>query len=505
MVHYDPMITLGIDSGTQSTKTIALDITTGQILASAQQSYGFVPTHEEGAMEQDPSLWITAVETTITEVLEKLGVRRSEVAGIGVSGQQHGLVLLDDQGEVVRPAKLWCDTSTVTQCKELTEQLGGEESVVALIGNAMLPGYTAPKILWVYQNEPENWAKTASVLLPHDYINWWLTGNLSMEYGDASGTALLDVATRTWSQPVLEAVAPALEEKLPPLRSSSEPAGKLRAELMTYWQLTQNITVSAGGGDNMMGAIGTGNVRPGIMTASLGTSGTLYAFSETPVVDPQGEIAAFCDSTGYWMPLACTMNVTLVTELTRALFPGWSHLIYDTQAATVPAGSDGLLLLPYLAGERTPNLPRGCGVLHGITTKNLTAPHLARAAMEGVTLGLAYGLDRFRALGVTPTEIRITGGGSQSQFWRQLCADIFGVPTVCLTSSEGAALGAAIQAAWSTLEHPSTEVLHSLCDQLGTLDESTRCLPDPTNGEIYKKLLERANTLRNTLTQANLL
>ena len=499
------MITLGIDSGTQSTKTVALDVATGEILASAQKGYGFVDAKGDGAMEQDPAVWIAAVESTISQLLEKLGSRRSEVAGIGVSGQQHGLVLLDAVDQVVRPAKLWCDTSTTAQCTELTKALGGEAMVVELTGNAMLTGYTAPKILWVRQNEPQNWEKTASLLLPHDYINWWLTGVKSMEYGDASGTALLDVKNRSWSARVLDAVAPGLEAKLPPLRSSSEPAGSLRPELASKWNLSATVTISSGGGDNMMGAIGTGNVRAGIMTASLGTSGTLYAFSPSPVVDPKGEVAAFCDSTGSWMPLACTMNVTLVTELTRALFEGWSHDKYDTEAALIPAGSDGLLLLPYLAGERTPNLPRGSGALHGITVKNLTPAHLARAAMEGVTLGLAYALQRFRALGVIPTQIRITGGGSQSPFWRQLCADVFGVPTVCLTSSEGAALGAAIQAAWSAGEDHSSEALHTLCDRLVTLDESTRCTPDAKNTAVYKELLDRSNKLRSALTDASLL
>jgi xylulokinase len=456
-------------------------------------------------MEQDPAVWIAAVESTITQVLQKLGPRCKEIAGIGVSGQQHGLVLLDAGDRVVRPAKLWCDTSTTAQCAELTTSLGGEAAVITLTGNAMLPGYTAPKILWVRQNEPQNWEKSVSVLLPHDYINWWLTGEKSMEFGDASGTALLDVRSRTWSQPVINAVAPNLAAKLPPLRPSSEPAGTLRPELVAQWDLPSGVTVSSGGGDNMMGAIGTGNVQPGVMTASLGTSGTLYAFSNTPVVDPKGEIAAFCDSTGHWMPLACTMNVTLVTELTRKLFDGWNHERYDDEAATVPAGSDGLLLLPYLAGERTPNLPRGSGVLHGLTTRNLTPAHLARAAMEGVTLGLAYGLSRFQDLGVNPSEIRLTGGGSQSSFWRQLCADVFGVPTVCLSSSEGAALGAALQAAWSAGKDHSMESLHTLSDRLVKLDESTRCLPDSEKHSHYNDLLHQANRLRSALTSASLL
>jgi len=499
------MITLGIDSGTQSTKTVALDTATGDILASAQQAYGFVESKGEAAMEQDPAVWIAAVEATIGEVLQQLGNRRAEVAGIGVSGQQHGLVLLDSQDQVVRPAKLWCDTSTTAQCAELTRTLGGDAKVVELTGNAMLTGYTAPKILWVRQNEPRNWEKTASILPPHDYINWWLTGVKSMEYGDASGTALLDVKTRTWSTTRPQCGGSRPCRKTPPLRSSSVPAGTLRPDLASQWNLAGTITVSAGGGDNMMGAIGTGNVREGIMTASLGTSGTLYAYSPSPVVDPKGEVAAFCDSTGSWMPLACTMNVTLVTELTRALFADWSHERYAAEAASIAPGSDGLLLLPYLAGERTPNLPLGSGVLHGITARNFTPAHLARAAMEGVTLGLAYGLERFRALGVKPAEIRLTGGGTKSPFWRQLCADVFGVPTVSLVSSEGAALGAAVQAAWAAEGDHSEKALHALTDRLVVLDESTRCTPDPKNAALYAELLGKADRLRSALSSANLL
>jgi len=303
----------------------------------------------------------------------------------------------------------------------------------------------------------------------------------------------------------MDAVAPGLKDMLPSLHSSDEPAGQLSPKIANQWGLSQTITISAGGGDNMMGAIGTGNVLPGIMTASLGTSGTLYAFSDKPVIDSLGEVAAFCDSTGHWLPLACTMNVTLVTELTRDLFTGWNHVKYDEEASTIAAGSDGLLFLPYLAGERTPNLPHGSGVLQGITTKNLTAAHLARAAMEGVTLGLAYGLERFRKLGVTPAEIRMTGGGSQSPFWRQLCADAFGVPTVTLTSSEGAALGAAIQAAWSAGDDHSMEALYNLTARIVLLDESTRCIPDSKNVTIYQELLSRASKLRNTLSAAGIL
>jgi len=206
------------------------------------------------------------------------------------------------------------------------------------------------------------------------------------------------------------------------------------------------VIVSAGGGDNMMGAIGTANVEPGRVTASLGTSGTLFAYSAKPAIDPKGEIAAFCDSTDGWLPLVCTMNVTVATEAARNLF-GWSHAQMEKEIASVPAGSDGLLFLPYLTGERTPNLPHASGVFHGLTPRTMKPAHLARATMEGVTLGLAYGMDGLRQLGVEPSEIRLIGGGSKSAVWRQICADVFGCRVVTVMEAEGAALGAAIQAA----------------------------------------------------------
>ena len=264
-----------------------------------------------------------------------------------------------------------------------------------------------------------------------------------MEFGDASGTALMDVRARTWCRKVCDAIDPRLMEMLPSLGSSLEPAGPLLPLLAAEWGLSPKIVVSGGGGDNMMAAIGTGNTNPGVVTASLGTSGTIFACADKPVIDSHGEIAAFCDSADHWMPLLCTMNVTVATEAFRHLF-GWDHARMDAEISSVPPGADGLLFLPYLQGERTPNLPHGCGVLHGMTTSNLTPAHMARAAMAGVTLGMAYGLRRMESLGLKPTEIRLTGGGSQSPVWRQILADVFGYPVVTMESAEGAALGAAI-------------------------------------------------------------
>ncbi len=499
------MIFLGIDCGTQSTKTIALDWETGQILASAHEAYGFVPGLPAGAMEQNPRDWVNAADKTITAVLAELGPRKDQVRGIGVSGQQHGLVVLDAKDEVVRPAKLWCDSSTTAQCEAITRHFGGENAVIALVGNTMRPGYTAPKILWLRQNEPENWARTQSVLLPHDYLNFWLTGVKRMEFGDASGTALLDVETRAWSTKVVDFIADDLPGKLPPLKSSEKAHGQLRPELRRKWGLAKPPEVSAGGGDNMMAAIGTGNIQPGVVTASLGTSGTLFAFSSSPVVDPRGEIAAFCDSTDNWMPLVCTMNVTLVTEHLRKLFT-WDYAAMEENIRSVPAGSDGLLLLPYLAGERTPDLPNGTGVFHGLTLQNFAPAHMARAAMEGVTLGLGYGLARFRDLGLRPSEIRLTGGGSNSSVWRQICADIFGVSAVCLQSGEGAGLGAAIQAGWVwNKEHGSDALLGEIAERLVKVDENSRTLPDPAATEIYAKSLEKTSRIRQALHRAGLL
>ncbi len=494
------MIFLGIDCGTQSTKTIAVDWESGDILASEQEAYGFLPGLAPGAMEQDPADWISAADTTVRKVLSQLGGRAGEVRGIGVSGQQHGLVPLDAEGAVVRPAKLWCDTTTAGQCAEITRHFGGAAEVIRRTGNAMLPGFTAPKILWLRQNEPDNWKKTSLVLLPHDYLNFWLTGRARMEFGDASGTALLDISKRVWSDDVVEFIAPDLAAKLPPLGRSSEAVGTLSPKLAAEWGLGGDVIVSAGGGDNMMGAIGTGNIRAGVVTASLGTSGTLYAFSDSPVTDPAGEVAGFCDSTDHWLPLVCTMNLTLVTEHVRKLF-SWDFPGLDAAIESVPAGSDGLLMLPYLTGERTPNLPHGTGTIHGLTLDNFSPAHIARAATEAVTFGLGHGLSRFRELGVAPSEIRLTGGGSNSRIWRQICADVFGVPVVCLRSGEGAGLGAAIQAGWTSGGGDLAEI----CARLVGLDEPTRTQPDQKNATLHADLLARTRHLREAIVAGGLL
>ena len=488
------MIALGIDCGTQSLKTVALDGEAGEILASGSRAYGLVEGLPPGHLEQDPEVWWDALKETVAEVLTALGPRRGQVAALGISGQQHGFVPLDAGHGVIRPAKLWCDTATAAQCEEIRAALGGREAVIGLVGNDILPGFTAPKILWLKQNEPAHYARLAHAALPHDFLNLRLTGNLCMEYGDASGTALLDVRRRVWSPEVCASIDPALRDKLPAVGSSREACGFLRDDLRREWNLGE-MTVSAGGGDNMMAAIGTGNVQPGAVTASLGTSGTIFACAGEPVVDPEGEIAAFCDSNDRWLPLLCTMNVTVATELFRRMF-GWDHDRMDREIASVAPGADGLLFLPYLQGERTPNLPDSCGVLHGMNALNTTPAHLARAVMEGVTLGMAYGLRRMEELGVRPDVIRLTGGGSNSPVWRQMCADIFGYPVVTLRSAEGAALGAAIQALATAQKSDVAE----LAARLAPVDETSRV--EPRKDCDYAARLETHNRLRERLFSA---
>ena len=340
------------------------------------------------------------------------------------------------------------------------------------------------------------------MLLPHDYLNFWLTGDKSMEYGDASGTALMDVRRRKWSPAVLRAIDPGLEGKLPPLRPSDLPAGRLSAATARTLGLEAGVVVSAGGGDNMMGAIGTGNTREGVVTASFGTSGTIYACAEKPVVDPAGEIAAFCDSTNRWLPLLCTMNVTVATEMVRTE-SGLDHARFEKLAAKAPAGSDGLLLLPYLEGERTPNLPDGTGVFFGVRPRTFTSAHYARAAMEGVTLGMNYGLRRLAALGVTARQVRATGGGAKSKLWRQIMADVFNAEVVTLKVAEGAAYGAALQALWCWRRQKGDRVeIPEITDRFVSLQTGETAEPRPAQVEVYRGLQELQEELARSLAPA---
>ncbi len=488
-------LVLGIDSGTQSTKVLVVDAKAGNVLGVAAQSYDLIAGLPPGAKEQHPHTWKDATAKAIRQVLRLARVKTDEVKAIGVSGQQHGFVPLDADGEVIRPAKLWCDTSTAEECDQIMEKVGGLKATIRALGNAVLPGFTASKILWLKRHEPENFRRLATVLLPHDYLNYWLTGEKVMEYGDASGTALLDVKKRCWSLDVLEAIDDSLASKLPPLISSDRPAGRLHKKTAKELGLSPEVLVSAGGGDNMMGAIGTGNTREGVITASFGTSGTIYACSEKPIIDPKGEIAAFCDSTNRWLPLLCTMNVTVATEMIRRKYK-WTHQGMEAVVAKTPPGAGGLVLLPYLEGERTPNVPNGSGTFLGVTPKTFTAENLARSAMEGVTLGMNYGLRRLAELGVEPTQIRATGGGANSKVWRQIMADVFNAEVTTLKVSEGAAFGAALQALWCWRRAQGEDVsITQITDQFVQLNRAETTQPKAENVELYRELQELQNEL----------
>lgn len=494
------MIFLGIDCGTQALKIVAWDPDTNFIL-STSNSYDLIPGLPPGHKEQDPEVWIDALEKGI-ENLYSQNVQLSDVKAIGVSGQQHGLVVLDEDRKVLRPAKLWNDTSTEVECRQIIQRAGGLDSYLAETGNSLPPGFTASKILWLKKHEPEVYERARTFLLPHDYLNLYLTGNLVAEPGDASGTGYYNVRQREWSARALEWIDPErdLLTLLPNLIESTECAGTLRTPLATRWGLSSSVPVSSGGGDNMMGAIGSGNVRTGITTVSLGTSGTLYSYSPFPVIDPRGEVAAFCDSSGGWLPLVCTMNVTVTTEMIRLNFEIGDHNNLEAAVRDVSPGSDGLILIPYLEGERVPSVPAGTGVVLGLRPATATPAHLARSAMEGVTFGLRYGLDRMKELsGQAIDEIRLIGGGARSPAWRQIVADIFRVPVVCPGQDEGPAFGAALQAMACT----DSRSIQEVADLYVGVREETRCLPSDDEG-AYESLYQVYRSTSRTLIDSQI-
>jgi xylulokinase len=499
------MLCLGIDSGTTSTRALILDVEPGTVLAVARREHGFVDGLPHGHVEQLPQTWTDAADQAIRECVAAIGHRKDQIVAIGVSGQQHGLVVLDDRNVPIRPAKLWCDTSTASETEELNKVFGGLDQMIERTGNVIMPGYSAPKLLWLKRHEPHDFSRARTFLLPHDYLNLWLTGERQIEFGDASGTGLLNVPERNWCRPLLDYIDDDLADRLPSLQSSKKPAGLLRNTLRTEWGLDGEILVGAGSGDNMLGAIGTGNVKAGTVTVSLGSSGTVYSYLEKPIVDSKGEIALFCDATDHWLMLACTMNVGVGIQAVRDLF-GWDVTTLEGNVASVSAGADGLLFLPYLQGERMPNLPNGSGVLHGLTTSNMTPSHISRAVVEGLTMGLAFGMKRMSDLGIEPTELRLTGGGSKSPVWRKLVADIFGCPTVGLKVAEGAALGAAIQAAWTFCQVKGKPMpLERLVRSAVKVDKKTRAEPRKENQTLYRELRARQTDLTRKLAGAGYL
>lgn len=473
----------GIDMGTQSIKVILYDSESKTIQATAQEPINII-AKADGTREQKTEWYDTALKKCFAHFSEK---QRSSIQAIGVSGHQHGFVPLDSKGNALYNVKLWNDTSTVEECKILTEAAGGNDAIIAEICNLMLPGFTAPKILWLKRHNPEAFAQLHYIMLPHDYLNFLLTGNYTMECGDASGTALFNGIRRQWSTKICNLVDPKLVSLLPDITDSDKAAGRVSRNAAKLYDIPGDIPVSSGGGDNMMGAIGTGTVKDGFLTMSLGTSGTLYGYSESPLSDPEKGLSGFNSSTGGYLPLLCTMNCTVATEETRALFE-LSVKDFDACAAQAPIGSEGVVFLPFFNGERTPNLPNGRASIQGLNAANTSRANIARAAMESAIFGMRIGLEAFQTLGFRAKEIRIIGGGSKSPLWREIAANVMNLPVKRPDNDEAAAMGAAIQALWCLSKETGTPVsIGSLTDEHVTIKEEESINPDPHAVTEYDK------------------
>ncbi|GLI65452.1 hypothetical protein VaNZ11_008833, partial [Volvox africanus] len=495
-------LVLGLDVGTQGTKAVLYDLESHSIVAKGNASYGIIESTTQGRAEQHPENWRQAVKEATAQALN--GINASCVVGIGVSGQQHGLVVLGDDGQVLRPAKLWCDTESAAEADELSQKFGWKlvsiswdmpwifylllpdiqhasvcpcksaalsysregspllrEAPAGTIPSSVpfaspsrshppskVPSFTITKLLWLKRHEPEVFDSVRSVLLPHDYINSWLTGRRVMECGDASGTGVLDVAGRQWDVAAMDAVDPRVRSMFPPLASSPEEVvGLLLPEVASELGLPAGVIVAPGSGDNAMSALGAGAAGDGETVVSLGTSGTIFAKSPIPILDPTGVICPFCDATGAYLPLLCTLNCTRVLEEVREAF-ALDHTTLTALAQREPAGCSGVTWLPYLIGERTPSWPHASGALLGLRPGCLRPGLLYRAAIEGATLSLLSGFRRMMSAGLQPSrQLRLVGGGAKSVLWRQVVADAFQMEVLLPAEPDSAALGAALQAA----------------------------------------------------------
>lgn len=486
----------GIDMGTQSIKVVLYDWEAKKVVASAQEAVDII-AQNDGTREQKTE-WYDAALAKCFAALKPQD--KATIKAIGVSGHQHGFVPLDADGKALYNVKLWNDTSTVEECSILTEAAGGNDAVIAEVCNLMLPGFTAPKILWLKRHKPEAFAKLKYIMLPHDYLNFTLTGAYVAEYGDASGMALFNGVRRQWSKKMCDLIDPSLMKLLPPLIEADKPAGTVSAKAAAAFGIPAGIPVSSGGGDNMMGAIGTGTVRDGFLTMSLGTSGTLYGYSDSPVADPVKGLSGFNSSTGGYLPLLCTMNCTVATEETRKLFElGVKE--FDACAKTAPIGSEGVVFLPFFNGERTPNLPNGRASIVGLTSANSSRANIARAALESAIFGMRIGLEAFQALGFRAKEIRIIGGGSKSAVWREMAANIMNLPVKRPVNDEAAAMGGAIQALWCLFASQGKKVsIGELTDAHIEINNAECINPDPAAVSAYDKAYAEYNKYLKALS-----
>ncbi len=482
---------LGIDIGTSGTKAVLIK-PDGAVTATATFEYPLSHPHPLWA-EQDPEAWWEATVKSIRAVLEKAGISADSdsIAAVGLTGQMHGLVMLDRSGKVLRPAILWNDQRTAAQCAAITERVG-EKRLLELTGNPVLPGFTAPKILWVRENEPEIYQRCDKILLPKDYIRYRLSGEFLGDVSDASGTSLFDVARRQWSGDMLDALE-LPRARLPEITESTAASAAVSADAARATGLREGTPIAAGGGDQAAGAVGTGMVAEGMVSVTLGTSGVVFAPSSSYRFSPEGNLHAFCHAVpGQWHLMGVMLSAagsfrwfrdTLGREEMEAARSSGrdAYDLLTAGAGRAPAGCDGLLFLPYLSGERTPHPdPEARGVFFGLTLRH-NKDHLTRAVLEGVTHGLRDSLDLMKTIGLRATRARASGGGAKSAFWLRMLADMFGMEIVTVNGAEGAPYGAALLAGVAAGVYESVP---DACET--TLTVSPPVQPDPHAQRVYE-------------------
>jgi xylulokinase len=437
---------LGIDVSTTGAKALLVD-EKGGVVASATTALP-LSTPRPLWSEQDPKDWWEGTAQSVKQALAAAKVGADQVTAVGLTGQMHGLVLLDESRRVLRPAILWNDQRTAAECDEIRRRMGGREALVKATGNDALTGFTAPKILWVRKHEPEVYAKAKLVLLPKDYVRLRLTGEAAMDKADGSGTLLFDLAKRDWSERVLGALE-IPGTWLPPTFEGPATTGTVSAEGAAATGLRAGTPVVAGGGDQAAGAVGAGAVEPGVVSLTLGTSGVVFATTREPLVEPQGRLHAFCHAVpGAWHFMGVTLSAAGSLQWYRdTLAPSESFEELVAEAEGAPAGSEGLLFLPYLSGERTPYPdPNARGTFAGLTLRHKRG-HLTRAVLEGVAFSMQDCFELLRGAGLGSVgQVRVAGGGAKSALWRKICASVLGVELVTVNSTEGAAYGAALLA-----------------------------------------------------------
>ena len=496
---------IGIDVGTTGTKTLLID-EGGNLVASALYEYPMYTPRPLWA-EQDPEDWWQATVSGLREVLEKSGVKPQEIAGLGLTGQMHGMVLLDAEGNVLRRCIMWNDQRTAKQCQWIMDTVG-RERFLELAMNPALPGFTAPKIIWTRENEPEVYSRVEKVLLPKDYIRYRLTGVYATEVSDASGTVLLDVRRRRWSEEILEKLD-IPREWMPRCLESPEISGYVTAEASKLTGLPEGLPVAGGGGDQAAGAVGTGIVEPGLASVILGTSGVVFVHTDAPRIDPEGAIHCFCHAVpGKYHLMGVVLSAGGSFQWYRDVLASEErevagrlgldpYELLTKEAERVPPGAEGLLFLPYLSGERTPHMdPAARGAWIGLSLAH-RREHLVRAVLEGVAFALKDSLVRIQGLGASPEELRSVGGGMRSPLWRRIIASVLGVPLRRLAVEEGAAYGAALLAGVGAGVY--TDVYGAVRKAVRLRDEVER--PDPELSAIYRPLYERFTHLYPALKE----